>query len=65
MRKAVMIGLQNEPEHWLYAFRLESHVATEHLRRGIDARLMAFNLWWGASERTCELHFESKKIKAR
>ena len=27
--------------------------------------LMAFNLWWGASERTCELRFESKKIKTR
>jgi len=36
MRKAAMIGLQNEPEHLLYAFRLESHVARDHLLRGIN-----------------------------
>jgi transposase len=32
-----MMGRQDEPEHLFYAFRLESHVPSDHLLRGIDA----------------------------
>jgi hypothetical protein len=32
-----MMGLRDEPEQLFYAFRLESHVPSDHLLRGIDA----------------------------
>ena len=32
-----MMGRQDEPEHLFYAFRLESHVPSDHLLHGIDA----------------------------
>lgn len=32
-----MMGLQGEPEQLFYAFRLESHVPSDHLLRGVEA----------------------------
>jgi hypothetical protein len=37
MRRAAMMGRQDEPERLFYEFRLESHVPRDHLLRGIDA----------------------------
>jgi transposase len=32
-----MMGLQDEPEQLFYSFRLEQHVPSDHLLRGVDA----------------------------
>jgi cysteine desulfurase len=32
-----MMGHQDEPEQLFYAFRLDSHVPSDHLLRGVDA----------------------------
>jgi hypothetical protein len=35
IRRFTMMGRQDEPEQFFYAFRLESHVPQDHLLRGM------------------------------